>query len=73
VSLLLPWGIPLTGDLPAVVLGLLLSLGKVLIVAVALGGIEMLVPKFRLFRLPRFLLTAFLAAFLAILSQYIIR
>jgi formate hydrogenlyase subunit 4 len=73
VSLFLPWGIPLTGDLPAVVLGLLLFLGKVLIVAVVLGGIEMLVPKSRLFRLPRFLLTAFLAAFLAILSQYIMR
>lgn len=73
VNLFFPWGIATTGTLPMLLSGLVFYLIKVIVVAIMLGVVEMLIPKYRLFRLPSLMLTAFLAAFLAIISAYILR
>lgn len=71
VDLFFPWGIVSTSNLWSLVLGGGLFLGKVLVIATALGGIEMLAPKLRIFRVSRFLRISFLVAFLAIIAEYI--
>jgi formate hydrogenlyase subunit 4 len=73
VNLFLPWGATSSTDPWSLVLNSVFSLGKIFLVALILGGIEMLAPKLRLFRLTRFFRVSFLVAFLAILAEYIVR
>lgn len=73
VNLFLPWGIATTADISSLLVGGLVYILKIGLVAVGLGVVEMLTPKMRLFRLPQFMLTPFLVAFLGIISDYVVR
>jgi formate hydrogenlyase subunit 4 len=73
VDLFFPWSVVGSATPWSLLLNGALFLGKIFLVAVALGGIEMITPKLRIFRLPRFLRISFLVAFLAILAEYIVR
>lgn len=73
VNLFVPWGITASLEPVTILIGLLFYLLKVLGVAAALGLVEMLRPKVRLFKLPVFMLSAFILAFLAVVADNVVR
>ncbi len=73
ICLFLPWT-GVSGASPAAfALDGLVYVAKVVIIAVALGVVEMLEPKLRLFRLPRYLGAAYLVALLALVANVVAR
>lgn len=73
VAIFLPWT-GIAGTTPvALALDALINIAKVVAVAVALGILEMLEPKLRLFRLPQYLGSAYLVALLALIANVVAR
>jgi formate hydrogenlyase subunit 4 len=71
-SAFLPWGVATELTLVAVAIGLAVFLAKVLAVAVGIALIESSMAKLRLFRLPNVLTGAFILAFLAVMSYFVL-
>lgn len=73
VVIFLPWT-GIAGSTPvSLALDALVYVAKVVVVAVALSLVEMLEPKLRLFRLPRYLGSAYLVALLALVANVVAR
>lgn len=73
VAIFLPWT-GIAGTAPAALaLDALIYAAKVVAVAAALGVVEMLEPKLRLFRLPQYLGSAYLVALLALIANVVAR
>lgn len=65
-NLFFPWGVAVTYEPSAFVVALPLFLLKVMFLAIVIAGIESLMAKFRLFRLPDLLFTSFILSVIAI-------
>jgi formate hydrogenlyase subunit 4 len=68
----LPWGVATELTASAVALGIIVFLVKVLVMALVIAIIESSMAKFRLFRLPNLLTMAFILAFLAVMSYFVL-
>jgi formate hydrogenlyase subunit 4 len=66
VNLFVPWGIARTTALPALAVGALAVVGKVVVVGAGLALFEVFTAKVRLFRVPELLAASFVVAFLAV-------
>ena len=72
VNLAIPWGIATTLSLPALVVGTLAIVLKVLVAGVLVAAGEVFLAKLRLFRVPELLAGSFVLAFLAVTASYLI-
>jgi formate hydrogenlyase subunit 4 len=72
-NLFVPWGVATTIAPGAIMLAIVFLLLKVGVLAVALALLETTLPKLRLFRVPELLSVAFLFAFLAVTSSFLVR
>jgi formate hydrogenlyase subunit 4 len=68
----LPWGVATELTASAVALGIIVFLVKVLVMALVIAIIESSMAKSRLFRLPNLLTMAFILAFLAVMSYFVL-
>ena len=68
----LPWGVATELTASAIVLGIIVFLVKVLVMAAVIAIIESSMAKSRLFRLPNLLTMAFILAFLAVMSYFVL-
>jgi formate hydrogenlyase subunit 4 len=71
-SAFLPWGVATELTASAIVIGIIVFLVKVLAMAVVIAIIESSMAKSRLFRLPNLLTMAFILAFLAVMSYFVL-
>ncbi|MDD1746427.1 MAG: NADH-quinone oxidoreductase subunit H [Methanomassiliicoccales archaeon] len=71
-SAFLPWGVATEITAPALALGVIVFLAKLLTLAVVIAVIESSMAKLRLFRLPNLLTGAFMLAFLAVMSYFVL-
>ncbi len=72
-ALFVPWGIATAGDWAGLPLALAALIAKLAVAGVGLALIETVSAKFRLFRAPEFLSTAFLLAVLGMLTHFLLR
>jgi formate hydrogenlyase subunit 4 len=68
----LPWGVATELTAYAIALGIIVFLVKVLVMAAVIAIIESSMAKSRLFRLPNLLTMAFILAFLAVMSYFVL-
>ena len=68
----LPWGVATELTASAIALGIIIFLAKVLVMAAVIAIIESSMAKSRLFRLPNLLTMAFILAFLAVMSYFVL-
>jgi len=68
----LPWGVATELTASAIALGIIVFLVKVLVMAAVIAIIESSMAKSRLFRLPNLLTMAFILAFLAVMSYFVL-
>lgn len=73
VNVFAPWGIATRMEPAALALGLLVYVAKVSGLAVAIGVLECMFAKLRLFRVTEFLGVAFILAFLGMIFFYVLR
>ncbi|HXF93903.1 MAG TPA: NADH-quinone oxidoreductase subunit H [Nitrospiraceae bacterium] len=73
VNVFAPWGIATSMEPAALALGLLVYLAKVSGLAVAIGVLESMFAKLRLFRVTEFLGVAFILALLGMIFFYVLR
>jgi formate hydrogenlyase subunit 4 len=71
-SAFLPWGVATELTASAIALGIAVFLVKVLVMAAVIAIIESSMAKSRLFRLPNLLTMAFILAFLAVMSYFVL-
>jgi formate hydrogenlyase subunit 4 len=71
-SAFLPWGVATEITAPALAVGLIIFLAKLLALAAAIAIIESSMAKLRLFRLPNLLTGAFILALLAVMSYFVL-
>jgi formate hydrogenlyase subunit 4 len=71
-SLLMPWGIAGEVTAPALLLGLLMLVVKLVVLGSALAAGEVFLAKLRLFRVPELLAGSFVLAFLAVTASYLV-
>jgi len=71
-SAFLPWGVATELTASAIVIGIIVFLVKVLVMAAVIAIIESSMAKSRLFRLPNLLTMAFILAFLAVMSYFVL-
>jgi formate hydrogenlyase subunit 4 len=71
-SLLAPWGIAGEVTPPALLLGLVALVAKLVVLGSALAGGEVFLAKLRLFRVPELLAGSFVLAFLAVTASYLV-
>lgn len=71
-SAFLPWGVATELTAAAIAWGLLVLLAKLAAMAVVVAVIESSMAKLRLFRLPNLLTGAFILAFLAVMSYFVL-
>jgi formate hydrogenlyase subunit 4 len=71
-SAFLPWGIATEVTAGALLVGIVAFLLKVLVLAAIIAIIESSMAKLRLFRLPNLLTGAFILAFLAVMSYFVL-
>ena len=69
VDLYVPWGMTVSNGINSIALGLIVFLFKLGLVAVLVAVVEMSNAKMRLFRVPRFLFTAFMLAVAALVTE----
>ncbi len=72
LALFLPWGVAEENDRAALLLALPMLVAKLAVGGVALAGIETILAKMRLFRVPEFLATAFMLGVLALLVHILL-
>lgn len=72
IVLFLPQGITAAGDWPALPLAVLALLAKLLVAGAGLAGLETVLAKLRIFRVPEFMGTAFLLAVLGLLIHFLL-
>lgn len=70
-NLAAPWGIAEQVTAPAVLIGVLALLGKVVLVGAALAAAEVFIAKVRLFRVPELMAASFVLAFLSVTASYL--
>ena len=68
----LPWGVATELTASAIAIGIIVFLVKVLVMAAVIAIIESSMAKTRLFRLPNLLTMAFILAFLAVMSYFVL-
>ncbi|HTP96956.1 MAG TPA: NADH-quinone oxidoreductase subunit H [Burkholderiales bacterium] len=73
IALFLPWGIAASGDWGALPLACVALVAKLAVAGAGLALLETVSAKFRIFRAPEFLSTAFLLAVLGMLIHFLIR
>lgn len=71
-TMFLPWGIATEFTAEAIAFGLLTTLGKLVLVALAIAVIECVTAKFRLFKTPNLLVISFTLSLMATISVYIL-
>ena len=71
-NLFLPWGVPSTTGVTAVVLGTIVLVVKLAMLATVLAAIETRVAKLRLFRVPELLAGSFALALLSVSSMFLL-
>lgn len=71
-SAFLPWGVATQVTAPDLALGVIIFLVKLLALALVIAVIESSMAKLRLFRLPNLLTGAFILAFLAVMSYFVL-
>jgi len=71
-SAFLPWGVATQVTAPDLALGVIIFLVKLLALALVIAIIESSMAKLRLFRLPNLLTGAFILAFLAVMSYFVL-
>jgi formate hydrogenlyase subunit 4 len=71
-SAFLPWGVATELTASAIAIGIIVFLVKVLVMTVVIAIIESSMAKSRLFRLPNLLTMAFILAFLAVMSFFVL-
>ncbi|RMG91786.1 MAG: formate hydrogenlyase [Zetaproteobacteria bacterium] len=72
IDLFLPWGISIDASLAGVAMGLVAWLLKLIGFLLGLSLVETYLAKLRLFEVPEFLSTAFVIAFLGLLTHYML-
>jgi formate hydrogenlyase subunit 4 len=72
VNLAVPWGVATTLSLPAVLLGIVAIVVKLLTAGILVAAGEVFLAKLRLFRVPELLAGSFVLAFLAVTASYLI-
>ena len=72
-NLFLPWGIAVSATAPALGIGLLALVAKLLVLATLLAVLETRIAKLRLFRVPELLAVSFTLALLAAASSFFTR
>jgi formate hydrogenlyase subunit 4 len=68
VNLFMPWGIAQTTDIGALATALVLVLAKTVVLITVVGILESSLAKYRFFRLPDFLLSAFIFGVIALIA-----
>jgi formate hydrogenlyase subunit 4 len=71
-SAFLPWGIATQVTAPDIAVGVMIFLAKLLALAIIIAILESTMAKLRLFRLPNLLTGAFILAFLAVMSYFVL-
>jgi formate hydrogenlyase subunit 4 len=71
-SAFLPWGIATQVTAPDIAVGVVIFLAKLLALAIIIAILESTMAKLRLFRLPNLLTGAFILAFLAVMSYFVL-
>jgi formate hydrogenlyase subunit 4 len=71
-SAFLPWGIATQVTVPDIAVGVVIFLAKLMALAIVIAIIESTMAKLRLFRLPNLLTGAFILAFLAVMSYFVL-
>jgi formate hydrogenlyase subunit 4 len=71
-SAFLPWGVATQVTAPDLAIGVIIFLVKLLALALVIAIIESSMAKLRLFRLPNLLTGAFILAFLAVMSYFVL-
>jgi formate hydrogenlyase subunit 4 len=71
-SAFLPWGVATELTAPALAMGVIVFFAKLLTLATIIALIESSMAKLRLFRLPNLLTGAFILAFLAVMSYFVL-
>jgi len=70
-NLFVPWGVALSANPTAIVVGIAAVLLKVAVIAVALAVFETRVAKLRLFRVPELLSASFVLSVVAVVSAFL--
>src|SRR5207248_887797 len=71
-NLFFPWGVPDIVEPVPVLLGLLAPTGKLAVLTVALAGLETIIAKLRLFRVPELLAGSFALALLSVTAAVLV-
>src|SRR5256885_1421764 len=71
-NLFFPWGVPDIVEPVPVLLGLLALAGKLAVLTVALAGLETIIAKLRLFRVPELLAGSFALALLSVTAVFLV-
>jgi formate hydrogenlyase subunit 4 len=72
VNLVIPWGVATTATLPAVIVGLVAIVIKLLLAGVLVAAVEVFLAKVRLFRVPELLAGSFVLAFLSVTASSLV-
>jgi formate hydrogenlyase subunit 4 len=72
IDLFFPWGISGDANLLTIVLALAIWLAKLMILFIALSILETSMAKLRMFEVPQYLGTAFMLAFLGLITHYML-
>jgi formate hydrogenlyase subunit 4 len=72
VNLVIPWGVATTATLPAVLVGLVAIVVKLLLAGALVAAVEVFLAKVRLFRVPELLAGSFVLAFLSVTASSLV-
>ncbi len=72
VNLVTPWGVATTATLPAVLVGVVAIVVKLLVAGAMVAAVEVFLAKLRLFRVPELLAGSFVLAFLSVTASSLV-